>query len=276
MRRYVRAYGATRAEAPMAPTIGPLSAKPRRGQREAEAEREPHARDSVLGGAFAIAGAQPAGDRGGGAVGEEVEDAEGHAEHGAGHAEPAERAGPEVAHDRGVGQHVQGLGRERAEGRDREAKDLAVVHGRRTLLSHRAYSIRLMDTAPPIRFAELARRIGAASRAAGLVVPAFRCPPRRSGVPRTIRRLPGGPVVAVRMRARPPNDVAVDMVEGVIVVQRADRCRGRAACANRCWLPSGSARPESGVRVRPVRSRPQPDPSDLPLRHPPGWRNWQT
>jgi hypothetical protein len=74
-----------------------------------------------------------------------------------------------------------------------------------------------MDTAPPIRFAELARRIGAASRAAGLVVPAFRTPPRRSGVPRTIRRLPGGPVVAVRMRARPPNDVAVDMVEGVLV-----------------------------------------------------------
>jgi hypothetical protein len=65
-----------------------------------------------------------------------------------------------------------------------------------------------MDTAPPIRFAELARRIGAASRAAGLVVPAFRTPPRRAGVPRTIRRLPGGPVVAVRMRARPPNVVS--------------------------------------------------------------------
>lgn len=74
-----------------------------------------------------------------------------------------------------------------------------------------------MDTPPPLRFAELARRIGAASRAAGLVVPAFRTPPRRAGAPRTIRRLPGGPVVAVRMRGRPPNDVAVDMVEGVLV-----------------------------------------------------------
>jgi hypothetical protein len=74
-----------------------------------------------------------------------------------------------------------------------------------------------MDTAPPIRFAELARRIGAASRAAGLVVPAFRTPPRRSGVPRTIRRLPGGPVVAVRLRSRPTADVATDMVEGVLV-----------------------------------------------------------
>jgi hypothetical protein len=74
-----------------------------------------------------------------------------------------------------------------------------------------------MDVAPPIRFAELARRIGAAARAAGLVAPAFRTPPRRSGVPRTIRRLPGGPVVAVRLRSRPAADVVADMVEGVIV-----------------------------------------------------------
>ncbi len=74
-----------------------------------------------------------------------------------------------------------------------------------------------MDVAPPIRFAELARRIGAAARAAGLVVPAFRTPPRRSGVPRTIRRLPGGPVVAVRLRSRATVDVITDMVEGVLV-----------------------------------------------------------
>ena len=77
-----------------------------------------------------------------------------------------------------------------------------------------------MDVAPPIRFAELARRIGAAARAAGLVVPAFRTPPRRSGVPRTIRRLPGGPVVAVRLRSRPTADVVADMVDGVIVANR--------------------------------------------------------
>ena len=74
-----------------------------------------------------------------------------------------------------------------------------------------------MDTAPPIRFAELARRIGAAARAAGLVAPAFRTPPRRSGVPRTIRRLPGGPVVAVRLRSRPTADVVHDMIDGVLV-----------------------------------------------------------
>src|SRR5258708_18524138 len=74
-----------------------------------------------------------------------------------------------------------------------------------------------MEAAPPIRFAELVRRSGAAARAAGLVVPAFRTPPRRAGVARTIRRLPGGPVVAVRLRSRPPADVVTDMVEGVIV-----------------------------------------------------------
>jgi hypothetical protein len=74
-----------------------------------------------------------------------------------------------------------------------------------------------MDPASPIRFAELARRIGAAARAAGLVVPAFRTPPRRAGFARTIRRLPGGPVVAVRLRSRPTIDVVADMVEGVVV-----------------------------------------------------------
>jgi len=90
-----------------------------------------------------------------------------------------------------------------------------------------------MDTAPPIRFADLARRIGAAARAAGLVVPAFRTPPRRPGVPRTIRRLPGGPVVAVRLRSRPPADVLTDMVEGVIV---ANGLTGDAASGVRATL----------------------------------------
>jgi hypothetical protein len=68
------------------------------------------------------------------------------------------------------------------------------------------------------RFGHLARRLGAAARASGLVAPAFRTPPRRPGALRTVRRLPGGPVVAVRIRARPHNDVVNDMVEGVIVV----------------------------------------------------------
>ena len=74
-----------------------------------------------------------------------------------------------------------------------------------------------MERMPVIRFADIARRLGAATRAAGLVVPAFRTPPRRPGAPRTIRRLPGGPVIAVRLRSRPTAEVVADMIEGVIV-----------------------------------------------------------
>jgi hypothetical protein len=62
--------------------------------------------------------------------------------------------------------------------------------------------------------------LGAAARAAGLVVPAFRCPPRLAGALRTLRRYPGGAVVAVQVKGRPFADVAADMVEGVLVVNR--------------------------------------------------------
>ncbi len=64
--------------------------------------------------------------------------------------------------------------------------------------------------------------MGAAARAAGLVVPAFRCPPRLTGARRTLRRYPGGAVVAVQLKARPFSDVAADMVEGVLVVNRLE------------------------------------------------------
>jgi hypothetical protein len=108
-----------------------------------------------------------------------------------------------------------------------------------------------MDVAPPIRFAEVARRIGAAARAAGLVAPAFRTPPRRSGVARTIRRLPGGPVIAVRLRSRPPADVVADMVEGVVV---ANGLTGDAAGRIRATLlqslgegGAGATGPESAA-----------------------------
>jgi len=77
-----------------------------------------------------------------------------------------------------------------------------------------------MDRSSTAHFAHAARRLGAAARAAGLTVPAFRSPPRRSGAPRTIRRLPGGPVVAVVMRDRAFADVLTDMVEGVVIANR--------------------------------------------------------
>ncbi len=64
--------------------------------------------------------------------------------------------------------------------------------------------------------------MGAAARAAGLMVPAFRCPPRLTGARRTLRRYPGGAVVAVQLKGRPFTDVAADMVEGVLVVNRLE------------------------------------------------------
>lgn len=92
----------------------------------------------------------------------------------------------------------------------------------------------MAENPPTLRFARTARRLGAAARAAELTVPAFRCPPRVAGVKRTIRRYPGGAVVSVLLRDRPFDEVAADMVEGVIVVnhlegEAATRIRGALA-----------------------------------------------
>ena len=100
-----------------------------------------------------------------------------------------------------------------------------------------------MDPSSTVRFAHAARRLGAAARAAGLVVPAFRCPPRRPGAPRTIRRLPGGPVVAVAMRDRLFADVLADMVEGIVI---ANRLQDPAATRVRHTLLDAVSSPDSG------------------------------
>jgi len=75
-----------------------------------------------------------------------------------------------------------------------------------------------VPTADPtaLRFATVARALGAAAHEAGLTVPAFRCPPRVAEATRTIRRYPGGAVVAVRLRDRPFPEVVTDMIDGVL------------------------------------------------------------
>jgi hypothetical protein len=103
------------------------------------------------------------------------------------------------------------------------------------------------ENPPTLRFARTARRLGTAARAADLTVPAFRCPPRVAGVARTIRRYPGGAVVAVQLRGRPFAEVAADMVEGVIVVnglqgEAATRMRGALADAAQDTPPVDDAR----------------------------------
>jgi len=90
---------------------------------------------------------------------------------------------------------------------------------------------RTVTQLPAMRFADVARRLGAATHDAGLAVPAFRCPPRVPGADRTIRRYPGGAVVSVKLRDRPFADVVTDMVDGVIAANRvpeadAHRLRG--------------------------------------------------
>jgi hypothetical protein len=89
---------------------------------------------------------------------------------------------------------------------------------------------------PALRFADAARRLGAAAHEAGLSVPAFRSPPRVPGASRTIRRYPAGAVVSVRLRGRPFAEVVTDMVDGVLAANRvasadAHRLRARLAAA---------------------------------------------
>jgi hypothetical protein len=73
-----------------------------------------------------------------------------------------------------------------------------------------------VEAGSTLRFAAVARRLGAVARDAGLRAPAFRSPPQLAGVVRTIRRYPQGAVVAVATERRPFDRVAADMVEGVI------------------------------------------------------------
>lgn len=73
-----------------------------------------------------------------------------------------------------------------------------------------------MDGVPALGFATAARRLGAAARASGLVVPAFRSPPRVPGATRTLRRYPGGAVVSVRLKERTYGQMVDDMIDGVL------------------------------------------------------------
>ena len=79
---------------------------------------------------------------------------------------------------------------------------------------------------PALRFADAARRLGAAAHEAGLRVPAFRSPPRVAGAARTIRRYPAGAVVSVRLRDRPFAEVVADMVDGVLAANQVPAADG--------------------------------------------------
>jgi hypothetical protein len=88
--------------------------------------------------------------------------------------------------------------------------------------------------ATALHFASVARVLGDAARARGLVVPSFRSPPRLRGAARTLRRWPdGGATVSVEVAGRPREAVVADMVEGVVA---ANEIRGPDATRLRTAL----------------------------------------
>ena len=74
-----------------------------------------------------------------------------------------------------------------------------------------------------LRFSESVRVLSDAARRRGLSVPAFRSPPHRPDVDRSLRRRPNGEVtVAVRLAGRPFAAVQTDLIESLIVVNEVD------------------------------------------------------
>jgi len=74
-----------------------------------------------------------------------------------------------------------------------------------------------------LRFSESVRVLSDAARRRGLTVPAFRSPPQRPEVDRTLRRRPGGEVtVAVRVAGRPFAAVQTDLIEALLIVNEVE------------------------------------------------------
>lgn len=93
-----------------------------------------------------------------------------------------------------------------------------------------------MESATTFQFARAARVLAGEARRLGLAAPSFRCPPRLTGVNRTLRRRGPSVVVAVRVRGRPWVAVLGDLVEGIVVANgltgaEADRIRTALWCA---------------------------------------------
>ncbi len=105
-----------------------------------------------------------------------------------------------------------------------------------------------ISTAPRLRFAMGARTIAQALRGSGLVVPAFRTPPRQPGVSRAVRRSDRGVVVAVAVEGRPFPAVLADLIEGVVVINGLE-AEAAAGLRDSLW------RAVEGLDVAPGSSR---------------------
>ena len=69
------------------------------------------------------------------------------------------------------------------------------------------------------RFAVGVQTIGSDARRLGLIVPYFRCPPRRAGATRTIQfNASGAPTVRIALRERGASEVFADVVDAILFV----------------------------------------------------------
>ena len=177
------------------------------------------------------------------AVGEEVEDGEGGAQHARRDRQRRELRRAEVADDRRVDEHVQRLGGERAERRDGEPEDLAVVGraaqhrrsrspGVKLRLYHHHDGARVAyreaGTGPPLALLHSARavapRVGAAGRGALGSLPA------RAARPAAARRLRGPPAPPLLARLDRRGDGGL-LPRGVRAAAAGRRARRRGAAA---------------------------------------------
>ncbi len=86
-----------------------------------------------------------------------------------------------------------------------------------------------------VGFAEVARQLNRTAASLGLTTPAFRSPPRKRGVQRTIaRRADGSATVSVALRGRPAVAVVADMIDGVLAANPSGSTRSVAA-RDRLW-----------------------------------------
>jgi len=116
-------------------------------------------------------------------------------------------------------------------------------------LSHPLGMMTSMEEPVSFTFAAAARVLGFEARRRGLAVPAFRSPPRASGVSRSLRRGPRGALVSVQVRGRPWAAVLGDMVEGVVVANGLEGADAQAARSHLWGALTADARVGAAVEA---------------------------
>ena len=116
--------GIVAAENAREPRCGKYSGS---GQNHAQKQSQPCALNCLVGGPLLLAGAEQSGYGGGGSVGEEDEEEVANQQYRGSQGQSTQLRGTQAADDGGVGEHVEGLGGEGAEGGPRQAPDLSII-----------------------------------------------------------------------------------------------------------------------------------------------------